>query len=63
MSFYNDVATAAKLANVMEVFKAASLLHQLGLQTESPADTLKRYIAANPDINDFVSRHPDGRAE
>lgn len=54
----SDRATIAKLGNVSEVFKAATLLHRLGLSHESPADMVKRYIDANADITDYVSRNP-----
>lgn len=57
----SDVNAAAKLAMVGGIFEAATVLHNLGLQKELPADTLKRYLAAHPEITEFVSRCPDGQ--
>jgi hypothetical protein len=45
-----------KIATIPEILKAAGLLHKLGLQTELPNETVKRYVLANPDINEAISR-------
>jgi flagellar biosynthesis/type III secretory pathway ATPase len=46
----------AKMAVLPEILKAATLLHELGLQAEQPNETVKRYINANPEINQFLKQ-------
>jgi hypothetical protein len=45
----------AKIASLPKILEAAKLLYELGLQTEQPNETVKRYVLANPDINKAIA--------
>ena len=46
-----------KIAVLPEILLAAQVLFRYGLITEHPADVVKRYVVANPDINKVLSTH------
>jgi hypothetical protein len=48
--------TMAKMATLPQILKAAQLLYELGLQTEQPNETVKRYVQSHPDINALLAR-------
>jgi hypothetical protein len=50
--------TMVKLAALPEIFRAAQLLehHGLLLQNEKANEVVKRYMAANPDINEALQK-------
>lgn len=45
-----------KMATMADILKAATLLHKLGLVGEEPHTFVKRYVQANPDINEALSK-------
>jgi hypothetical protein len=51
----STVQVITKLATMTDIFKAATLLHKLGLVDEAPHTFVKRYVEANPDINEALS--------
>jgi hypothetical protein len=59
----NTSVTLAKIATLPKILEAAKLLFELGLIDELPAAVVKRYVLANPDINEFLGRPENfGRA-
>ena len=48
--------TMAKIAALPKILEAAQLLHEFGLQQETPNETVRRYVLANPDINETIAR-------
>jgi hypothetical protein len=53
----SDVAkTMVKFAMLAKILEAARLLYELGLQEEAPNETVRRYVLANPDINEALAR-------
>lgn len=52
----NTAVTLAKIATLPKILEAAKLMFELGLSTEEPHAVVKRYVTANPDINEFLAR-------
>ena len=50
------VQVMAKLATLTKILEAATVLHELRLVSEEPRTFVMRYIAANPDVNETLSR-------
>jgi hypothetical protein len=50
----SNTVVFAKIASLPKILEAAQLLYELGLQTEQPNETVKRYVLANPDINKAI---------
>lgn len=46
----------AKIAMLPRILEAATLLHELGLLEEQPNEPVRRYILANPDINQYIAK-------
>jgi hypothetical protein len=57
MTRKEKIAALAKMAELPKVLEAATLLNKLGLQDEKPTDTVKRYVQANPDLNELLQAH------
>jgi hypothetical protein len=45
-----------KIAMLPRILEAATLLHELGLLEEQPNESVKRYVQANPDINQYITK-------
>lgn len=52
----NTITTMGKIALLPNILSAAQLLYELGLSKETPQETVKKYVLANPDINEFLKR-------
>ena len=53
----NIAKVMTKIAALPRILEAAKLLHDLRLLNEQPAAVVKRYVEANPDINDALAKH------
>lgn len=51
----SDINTLDKIAALPRILEAARILWLWGLQKEQPADTVKRFVQANPDINERIA--------
>lgn len=49
-----DVTALQKIAALPKILEAARTLWLWGLQKEDPAATVKRFVEANPDINERI---------
>lgn len=47
--------TMVKLSALTDILNAAHVLHQHGLITDAPHTFVKRYVEANPDINEALA--------
>lgn len=52
----NIARAMAKMANLPRILSAAQVLHDAGLITEAPNEVVKRYVLANPEINEMLAR-------
>lgn len=52
----SDLSALEKIAALPKILAAARTLWLYGLQKEEPAATVKRYVEANPDINEAISK-------
>jgi hypothetical protein len=53
----NSAATTMlKLCAATDIFNAAQVLYRHGLISELPHTFVKRYVEANPDINESIAR-------
>ena len=52
----SDITTMQKVAALPKIMEAARTLYLYGLSKEEPAAVVKRYVEANPDINDVMRR-------
>lgn len=48
--------TLTKFALLAQILEAATLLHSLGLVKEAPNTFVKKYVEANPDINEAMKK-------
>lgn len=51
----NVASVMAKMAKLPDIFAAAQLLHNLKLLESTPAEVVKKYVAANPEINEALA--------
>jgi hypothetical protein len=58
----SDINTLDKIAALPRILEAARTLWLWGLQKEQPAETVKRFVNANPDINERLSHSASGDA-
>lgn len=54
----NNKSTLSKIATIPVILEAATILYETGLSTELPFEVVKRYVNANPDINELLQK-PD----
>jgi len=52
----NTSVTLAKIATLPKILEAAKLMYELGLSQEQPNEVVKRYVLANPDINEYLAK-------
>lgn len=52
----NTSVILTKIATLPKILEAATLLYELGLSQEQPNQVVNRYVLANPDINEFLSK-------
>ncbi len=55
-----------KIATLPKILEAATFLHNLGLLDVLPNEVVKRYMGANPDINELFGKtkeQPNDKAE
>jgi len=52
----NTSITLAKIATLPKLLEAAKLMYELGLSQELPNEVVKRYVLANPDINEYLAK-------
>lgn len=52
----NTSVTLAKIATLPKILEAAQLMYELGLTMEQPSAVVKRYVLANPDINEYLAK-------
>ena len=52
----DTITTMGKIALLPNILSAAQLLYELGLSKETPQETVKKYVLANPDINELLKR-------
>ena len=52
----NTSVALAKIATLPKILEAAKLMYELGLSTEEPHTVVKRYVLANPDINEYLAK-------
>lgn len=60
----NVASVMVKMAKLPDIFAAAQLLHNLKLLEATPAEIVKKYVAANPEINEALalqSNYPECR--
>lgn len=56
----DKIKALTSMSMLPRILAAAQLLHELGLQSEPPKETVKRFVLANPDINEALNaRHLD----
>ena len=53
----NKIDTFSKISNLPKILESATLLYNLGLQTEKPYRTVGRYLKKNPDINKTINTY------
>jgi hypothetical protein len=52
--------TMVKLINVTKILEAANYLKSMGVLEVEPASLVKKYVLANPDINELIAKLPQG---
>lgn len=58
MRLFNRMSTLAKMAELPKILEAAHVLKRHGLIDEEPTVVVKRYVQANPDINQALADLP-----
>ena len=51
-----QIRTLAKIANLPKILESAAFLENLGLLDEPAHAVVKRYVQANPDINEYIGK-------
>jgi hypothetical protein len=51
-----NISTIGKIALLPNILSAAQLLYELGLSKEIPTEVVRKYVLANPDINQLMQR-------
>lgn len=50
----NSITTMGKIALLPNILSAAQLLYELRLSKETPHEVVRKYVLANPDINELL---------